>query len=98
MVSDITLLKELPDFILNSIAAYVGCISGALKKDEYLAVIREAGFQEVGIMGETVFPVECVTNDPLARTLINKMDVTMEKMEDIASSVVSIKVQGIKPK
>ena len=97
MVSDITLLKELPDFIRDSIAVYVGCISGALLKNEYINVIREAGFQEVNIMDETVFPIECMANDPTARAVIDKMDIPAEKVEDIANSVVSIKVQGTKP-
>lgn len=98
MVSDITLLKELPDFIKNSIAAYVGCISGALMKDKYIDAIKEAGFHEVSIIDETVFPVEFMANDPTAKAIINKVGTTMEKVKDIASSVVSIKVHGIKPK
>jgi len=97
MVSDITLLKELPDFIRDSIAAYVGCVSGALMKNEYINVIREAGFQEVNIMDETVFPIECMANDPTARAIIDKMDIPAEKLAGIANSVVSIKVQGTKP-
>ncbi len=98
MVSDITLLKELPDFIRNSIAAYIGCISGALMKDEYMEVIREAGFRDVQIVDEVVFPVEFMANDPTAKAIIDKVSIPMEKVVDIANSVVSIKVQGIKPK
>jgi len=97
MVSDIVLLKELPDFIRNSIAAYVGCISGAMMKDAYIEVIREAGFHEVKIMDETVFPIECMANDPTAKTIINKTKTSTEKLKDFANSVVSVKVQGIKP-
>jgi len=35
MISDMVLLKELPDFIKNSIEAYIGCLSGAIMRDEY---------------------------------------------------------------
>jgi len=97
MVSDITLLKEVPDFIRNSIAAYVGCISGAMLKDEYIKVIREAGFHEVKIIDETVFPIECMANDPTAKAIMNKVNIPAGEIEDIANSVVSIKVQGTKP-
>ena len=97
MVSDIVLLKELPDFIKSSVAAYVGCISGAMLKDEYTEEIREAGFREVKIIDETVFPVECMANDPTAKAIINEMNLPEEKLKDTANSVVSIKVQGIKP-
>jgi len=97
MVSDIVLLKELPDFIINSIEAYVGCISGAMMRDEYIETIREAGFGEVKIVDETVFPIELMANDPTAQAIINELDITTEDIKDIENSVVSIKVQGIKP-
>jgi len=98
MVSDIILLKELPDFIKNSVEAYVGCISGAMMRDEYIEAIREAGFREVKVIDETTFPIECMANDPTAQAIINELNITTEDIKDIENSVVSIKVQGIKPK
>ena len=97
MVSDIVLRKELPDIIRSSVAAYVGCISGAMMKEDYLAVIKAAGFQDVRIMDEAVFPIEFLADDPAAKAMINKMDLSAEAVKDAASSVASIKVQGIKP-
>ncbi len=52
MVSDIVLLKELPDAIKSSVEAYVGCVAGASRKDEYLATIAAAGFQNVEVVSE----------------------------------------------
>ena len=98
MVSDIVLLKELPDFIKSSIAAYVGCISGAMMKDDYLEAIRKAGFHEVKIIDETPFPIESIANDPTAKAVINQLNIPLEEIKDITNSVLSIKVQGIKPK
>jgi SAM-dependent methyltransferase len=97
MVSDIVLLKELPDFIRDSVAAYVGCVSGALMKDEYLATISGAGFAGVQVLDEAVFPIDCMANDPTAQVLIKKLDLSESEMENAANSVVSIKVQAIKP-
>ena len=97
MVSDIVLLKELPDFIRNSIEAYIGCISGAIMKDEYMEAIRKAGFQEVKIVSETVFPIEFMANDPTVKAIIDKAHITTEDITNIENSVVSIKVQAIKP-
>lgn len=98
MVSDIVLLKKLPDFIKNSVAAYVGCISGAILKDEYLAAITEAGFHEVKVTDETSFPIEYMANDPTAKAVIDKASIPLEEIKDIANSVVSIKVSAVKPK
>ncbi len=97
MVSDIVLLKELPAFIRNSIAAYVGCISGAMMKDEYIEVIREAGFHEAKIIDETVFPIEYMANDPTAKAIINKTKTSTEEIKELANSVISIKVHAVKP-
>ena len=97
MVSDIVLLKELPDFIRKSVAAYVGCISGALMKAEYLGTITEAGFQGVQVLDEAIFPIDYMANDPTVKAVINKMDLSEDEIKDTANSVASIKVRGIKP-
>jgi ubiquinone/menaquinone biosynthesis C-methylase UbiE len=97
MISDIVLLKELPDFIRNSIQAYVGCVSGAMLKDEYLRAVREAGFQDVKIIDETAFPAELMISDPIAKEIIKKLEMEPKKVGEIASTVMSIKVYGMKP-
>jgi len=97
MVSDITLLKELPDFIRESVASYVGCISGALLKHEYLDEINKAGFADIKIIDESVFPVDYIVNDPTAQAVINKIGVSVDEINDMARSVVSIKVHAVKP-
>ncbi|HEY82391.1 MAG TPA: arsenite methyltransferase [Dehalococcoidia bacterium] len=98
MVSDIVLLKELPDFIRNSMVAYIGCVAGAMLKNEYLETIRDTGFQQVKVVDEAAFPVEWALGDPAVQAIIDKLNLAEDKLKDIASSVVSIKVQGIKPK
>ena len=45
-VSDIVLTKPLPSVVTKNLAAYVGCIAGAALKDDYLAMMRDAGFDE----------------------------------------------------
>ena len=52
MVSDIVLLKELPEPLKSSVEAYTGCIAGASRKEEYLTAVTKAGFQEVEIVSE----------------------------------------------
>jgi arsenite methyltransferase len=98
MVSDIVLLQELPDFIKNSAAGYVGCISGAILKKKYLDLIRHAGFQGINVVDETSFPVDLLLSDSEAKVLIKKTKITKEKLRDIGTQVVSIKVEGKKPK
>ncbi len=96
-VSDIVLLKELPEPVKQSVAAYVGCLSGAIMKDDYLATIRAAGFENVRIVEESSFPLDCMANDPTAQAIGNTINLTPDELRDLADSVVSIKVAGKKP-
>ena len=43
-VSDIVLDGELPEPVRRSAELWAGCVSGALQKEEYLGIAREAGF------------------------------------------------------
>ena len=49
-VSDIALKHELPEAVAQSMAAYVGCIAGALRIEEYRAGLLAAGFEQVEIV------------------------------------------------
>lgn len=49
-VSDIALKGDLPPAIAESLAAYVGCIAGAIKIDDYRQGLRAAGFEHVEII------------------------------------------------
>jgi arsenite methyltransferase len=98
MVSDIVLLAELPDFIKESVAAYVGCISGAMLKDDYLGAIKSAGFKDIKVIEETNFPIESMANDPTAQVIMKEMKITPEKVKEIGQAVLSVKVQAVKGK
>ena len=97
MVSDLVLLKELPEVIKNSVEAYIGCLSGAIMKDDYIGAIKNAGFRDVKIMDEASFPIELMANDPTAKAIIENFNIPVEAVKEIAESIVSIKVHGIKP-
>ncbi len=58
LVSDIVLLRPLPDLVRQSVEAYVACVAGASLKDEYLDAIRQAGFRDVCVVGETVYAAD----------------------------------------
>jgi SAM-dependent methyltransferase len=88
MISDIVLLKELPEHLRNSIEAYTGCISGAISKEKYLDIIHNAGFTDVEIVKENTFPLEMYTD------LQERQELSDFDSEGIAAS---IGVRAIKP-
>ena len=51
-VSDMVFLGDkgkLPAEVMESIESWAGCVSGALEKEEYEGLLREAGFEEVSV-------------------------------------------------
>jgi len=57
-------------------------------------VMREAGFKDVRVLDDTLYPIDYVSDDSTTRTIIDKLGT---KREDVENSVASIKVQAIKP-
>lgn len=49
-VSDIALKKDLPSDLAEDIMAYVGCIAGAIRIEDYVAGLKAAGFSEVQVV------------------------------------------------
>lgn len=51
-ISDIVLEGSLPESIANVAELYASCVSGALEKNTYLDIIKQAGFKNVSIVKE----------------------------------------------
>jgi len=96
MVSDIVLLKELPASIRNSLEAYVSCIPGAMIREEYLRTMENAGFKEVKIVDETIFPIDPTSDTPSAKAIFQNPELRMEDIEKVKGSILSVKVNAIK--
>ncbi len=96
MVSDIVLAKPLPGKVLNSPGAYVGCISGAILKKDYLAKIKGAGFVDVEVVSESSFPLENLEDDATAKGCGSELRLTRKDLEAAAKSIVSVKVSALK--
>jgi len=96
MVSDIVLLKELPESIRENVEAYAGCISGAEIKDKYLELIGKAGFQEVTVIEEKTYPLEYIISESATQEIIKNLGMTLDEVKEAANSVVSVKVSAEK--
>lgn len=52
MISDIVLEKPLSEQDREEIANYTGCLGGAILEQDYLALMREAGFEDVRVVSK----------------------------------------------
>jgi len=89
MVSDIILLREIPDDLRNSVEAYVSCIAGAETKEKYLSAIEQTGFTDIEVVDEVRFPMDAFNSD------FTVADINL--IYELAGAVVSIKVAAVKP-
>jgi len=95
LVSDIVLLKALPDAVRNSVEAYVGCIAGAAMKPEYLASIENAGFQQVEVLSEV--SARAAFSGAVVDEAAKTTGISSDTLEEVAKTVESISVRAIKP-
>ena len=96
MVSDLVLLKELPQAIKESIEAYIGCLAGASIKDKYVDFIKKSGFKDVKIISQDIYPIEAMANDATIQAIIEKARLKDIDIKNLESSVASIKVYAVK--
>lgn len=97
MVSDIVLLKELPDFVMDSVCAYVGCVAGASRKEDYLKLMREAGFNKVTVVEERPYSLDYLLEDPEVAGLVKKLNLPAETLKSLSGAVLSVRVSAVKP-
>lgn len=90
-ISDIVLVGELPANLKDAAEMYAGCVSGAIQKDEYLGLIKEAGFEHITIQKEKAI---FIPDDILSQYM------SVEEIAAFRSGTVgiySITVYGRKP-
>jgi ubiquinone/menaquinone biosynthesis C-methylase UbiE len=96
MISDIVLLGNIPDKVKNNVLAYVGCIAGAEKKDEYIKKIKQAGFQQIEVIAENHLP-EMMLNEPDVKAFVEEQKLTKQEIADVSNAIVSVKISAVKP-
>ena len=90
-ISDIVLEGSIPESIQEAAEAYVGCVSGAMQKEEYLEIVRAGGFPDVTIRKEReiVIPQEWFVQ------LLGEQQTTT--LDTLSFRVLSITLNGKKP-
>jgi len=85
VVSDLVLTRPLSPELQRNVDRFVGCVAGASQKDDYLALLREAGFHDVAIVHESRYDL----------ALANLPEGSPERTA--FDAVVSVKVSARKP-
>lgn len=88
-ISDLALLKPLPENIVESVTALVGCVAGAVLVSDTEAMIKDAGFSEYDFDNKSGF-IDKMTkwNDPLYLSIIEMLP----KNEKLSSYITSLNI------
>lgn len=92
-VSDIVLIRDLPEQVKNDVTAYVGCIAGASPMGDYVRYPLESGLADLSIP-QITYGAKLAT--ALAPETSSRC-CGSELAEVAASAVASIKMHGRKP-
>ena len=90
-ISDIVLNGKLPEKWKELAELYVGCVSGAIQKKDYLKIIEEAGFKNIIIQKEKNIHIP----DEILQNYLSEIEVAEHKKG--ATRILSITVYADKP-
>ncbi len=91
-ISDIVLEGELPTNIQHAAEMYAGCVSGAIRKELYLSLIKKNGFENVTIQKEKRINIP----DDILLNYLSKQELEAFRASD--TGIYSITVFAQKPK
>jgi arsenite methyltransferase len=95
-VSDIVLLGDISLEIRDSVEAYVSCLSGAILRDDYLAMIEAAGFSDVTVTEARSFDIGDVVAEDLVAQFRATTGASTDELTQAAALFQSIRVQAHK--
>ena len=90
-ISDIVLKGALPEALKGDAEMYAGCVAGAIQKDDYLAEIKNSGFEEISIQKEKSINIP---DDLLKKYLNNE---AFDEFRNGETGIYSITVFAQKP-
>ena len=95
VVSDIVLDRPLPEAVRDDVAAWVGCISGAVRREEYIALVEGAGLEAVEVLKDVDYgaSMEAVAPDQVGELL----ERTGARRDDLVGTVRSVTFRAVKP-
>ena len=63
-----------------------------------LGAIAGAGFEDVLVIEESEFPLDCMVNDPTGQAILRSLQGSEEEIRKVEGSVCSLKVRAKKTK
>lgn len=85
-ISDVVLVGELPAKMKSVAELYAGCVSGAIEKEEYLGLIKEAGFTDITVQKEK----EIIIPDDILDKYLTAEELTIFKADKVGIYSITV--------
>ena len=105
LVSDIV-THHLPESVRNDVAAWVSCVGGAVEEDEYIRLVKQAGFDQVEVVDRLVYDESSVQAMFCDSSCCTPQPITLDTRQSaqpatdfsvLAGRIASIKLSARKP-
>jgi SAM-dependent methyltransferase len=84
LISDLVLLRPLAPALRDDVELYVGCVAGASMREDYLQLVRDAGFRDVEVAHESGYSIGA------------ELRTAGSPEQEAFESVASVKVRAVK--
>jgi arsenite methyltransferase len=91
-VSDIVLRGELPMKLQNAAAMVTGCVAGAVQMEEYIGIIRDAGFTDIAVAKEKTI---VIPDDILLQFITTE---ELQRLKASGTAILSITISATRPR
>ncbi len=95
VISDLISEAALSEHLLEQDELATACLP--VRREEYVAELRAAGFEEVAVTGERVYPAEALASTPVARRVLEANPELIDEVVAFAKSVRGAILSGVKP-
>ena len=89
-ISDIVLVGDLPEKIINAAEMYAGCVASAIQMEDYLKIIENSGFKNITLQKKK--PI--IVPDDILKNYLN--DEEIQQYKDSTTRIYSITVYAEK--
>ena len=77
-------------YVKYTVEGHIACLAGAIRKEDYIFGLEQAGFSGIQIKKLSHFPIELMLNDPIAQKIVSENQLTEIEISEIVNSIASI--------
>jgi ubiquinone/menaquinone biosynthesis C-methylase UbiE len=95
-IADIVTLKDVSSEIRQMAEAWVSCIAGTVKVEEYISTLEKAGFKDIEIKPVHVYTKEIIEELVLEKKQVSGIDASSINMDEVDGAFAGANIRAVK--